>query len=193
MCGIRTDNGRSTDLSDRLKPSLTCCYVGRPPQGFQVALGIELKGWYVLSKESMPSFRYSVTQAACTRWDLLAVVPWHLSNVLAGTPRVGSPWIWPAQHAAAYRNWWWQHGRTISPTMLSKHPNYTHIKVPAGVTPYQQGSNQNIADRPAHDGGKNFGRIARIGIMDDWVEETLEQRLAGIPANDWIRFLKRHA
>ena len=74
--------------------------------GATVALGIELKGWYVLSLEATPSFRYSITPDGCSLWDLLVVVPWHLSNVLAGTPQVGLPGVWPARYAAVYRNWW---------------------------------------------------------------------------------------
>lgn len=147
---------------------------------FDVALGIELKGWYVLSKEAVPSFRYTVTPAACTEWDLLTVVPWHLSNVLSGVPRVDSPGLWSARYAAQYRNYWWQHGRdtTRNPT----------IESPTVDAPYRQRSN--TSDRPAYDGGGNFGRIARIGIMSDWIKDTLSRPLAGIPARDWIEFLR---
>ncbi len=41
------------------------------------------------------------------------------------------------------------------------------------------------------DGGGNFGRIARIGIMNDWTHDVLQRRLSGIPASEWISFLKR--
>ena len=53
-----------------------------------IAMGIELKGWYLLSKEGVPSLRFQTTPAACAPFDLIAVVPWHLSNVLSGTPTV---------------------------------------------------------------------------------------------------------
>ena len=56
-----------------------------------IALGIELKGWYLLSKEREPSFRYTVTPSACAPQDLLVVVPWHLKNVLSGEPVVYEP------------------------------------------------------------------------------------------------------
>ena len=147
--------------------------------GGDVALGVELKGWHVLSKEAAPSFGYSVTPGACTKWDLLAVIPWHLSNVLAGTPRVGSPGLWSAQYAAAYRNWWWQHGPESDLD--------TTIDSPSGVEPYQRRSN--TCEEPRADDGGNFGRIARVGIMSEWIEDTLEQPLAGIPARRWIDFL----
>ena len=150
-------------------------------QGFDVALGIELKGWYVLSKEKEPSFRYSVSPGACTKWDLLAVIPWHLSNVLSGTPHVGAPGLWSAQHTAEYRNWWWEHKRRTKsdPTIR-----------PAGnLQPYQQRSNTSDGPAPGADRGGNFGRIARIGIMDTWVQDTLKEPLAGIPTHNWIDFL----
>ena len=147
---------------------------------FDVALGIELKGWYVLSKEAEPSFRYTVTPAACTTWDLLAVVPWHLSNVLSGVPRVDSPGLWSARHAAEYRNYWWQH---IRETEQSR-----EIELASVDAPYRQRSH--TSDKPAYDGGGNFGRIARIGIMNDWTQDILRRRLAGVPTRDWIDFLK---
>lgn len=72
-----------------------------------IAMGIELKGWYLLSKERIPSFRYTVTPRACALQDLLVVVPWHLRNVLSGEPIVHEPYIEQARYAAEYRNWWW--------------------------------------------------------------------------------------
>ena len=66
-----------------------------------VALGIELKGWYLLSKEREPSFRYTVTPSACAPQDLLVVVPWHLKNVLSGEPVVYEPYIEQAHYVAA--------------------------------------------------------------------------------------------
>lgn len=50
----------------------------------------------------------------------------------------------------------------------------------------------NTSDKAVKDGGSNFGRIARTGIMDDWVREILDEPLAGIPVDDWISFLKQH-
>ena len=82
--------------------------VARSGDGSQnIALGIELKGWYLLSKEREPSFRYTVTPRACAPQDLLVVVPWHLRNVLSGEPVVYDPYIEQARYAAEYRNWWW--------------------------------------------------------------------------------------
>ena len=150
---------------------------------FDVALGIELKGWYVLSKEAEPSFRYTVTPAACTDWDLLAVVPWHLSNVMSSVPRVDSPGLWSARHAAEYRNYWWQHVRDTKADRS--------IISPEVEAPYRQRSN--TSDKPAYDGGGNFGRIARVGIMNDWTRDILSRPLAGIPARHWIEFLRNQA
>ncbi len=149
---------------------------------YETALGVELKGWYMLAKEREPSFRYRVTPSACADWDLLVVVPWHLSNVLSGVPRVSTPACWSAKHIADYRNHWWCHIRETE-----QDPS---IESPAHASPYM--GRDNTSDKPARDGGGNFGRIARTGIMDDWVQEILGEPLAGIPVDAWINFLKQH-
>ncbi len=147
-----------------------------------IALGVELKGWYILAKEGEPSFRYRVTPEACTEWDLLVVVPWHLSNILSGSPRVLTPGCWSAKYAAEYRNYWWQ--------QLRKTRKDRSIQSPLAANPYM--GRENTSDKPAADSGNNFGRIARMGILDTWIEEIGKELLAGIPATDWIRFLKRY-
>ena len=147
-----------------------------------IALGIELKGWYLLAKEAEPSFRYRVTPAACSGQDLLVVVPWCLSNVLSGQPRVRTPGVWSALHAAECRNHWWQHVRVAR--------SDTSIESPTGVAPHS--GRDHTVDQPVSDGGSNFGRIARIGMMNDWIESAVRQPLAGIPVRDWIAFLRRH-
>lgn len=148
------------------------------------AVGIELKGWYLLAKEKEPSFRYAVTPDACAVHDLLVVVPWHLKNVLSGTPVVKEPLILQARYAALYRNHWWQHVRN---TTLD-----TTIVHPAGASPYPDAKAE-ISDKPAADGGGNFGRVARIGLMDDWTTLAVSQRVVGISAQHWIDFLKAYA
>jgi hypothetical protein len=59
----------------------------------ETLLGIELKGWYLLAKEAEPSLRFQATAAACTRQDLIVVVPWVLSNVISGSPVLFEPFI----------------------------------------------------------------------------------------------------
>ena len=76
-----------------------------------ILLGIELKGWYILAKEGEPSYRYKVSETACAPADLIAIVPWALSNVISGAPSVYEPYIESAAYTAAYRNYWWEHVR----------------------------------------------------------------------------------
>ena len=154
-----------------------------------VALGLELKGWYLLAKEREPSFRYQVTPAACSPYDLLVVVPWHLKNVLSGEPLVYAPYIEQARYVAEYRNWWWTNVRKTNDAK-----NQRRIHPPGGsVRPYPP-AKSNIADRPAKDGGSNFGRIARLtGLMDDYTGGMREQQIAGIAADHWTLFFRRHA
>ena len=63
-------------------------------------IGIELKGWYLLSKESEPSLRYKASADAVTEWDLICCVPWGLSNVLCGKPVVYEPYVEQAKFAS---------------------------------------------------------------------------------------------
>ncbi len=45
-------------------------------------------------------------------------------------------------------------------------------------------------DRPVSDAGKNFGRFARTGIMDDYLENIKNYQLCGINAKYWLEFFK---
>lgn len=151
----------------------------------EIAMGIELKGWYLLSKEGVPSLRFQTTPAACSPFDLIAVVPWHLSNVLSGTPVAREPWVSSARHAAEFRNHWWEHVRETTDSRS--------ISSPTGVHPYPTRDMQ-IADIPDYDRGGNFGRLARVtGLMTNFIVSAKTQEAMGIPINDWILFLRRHS
>ena len=150
--------------------------------GQEIVLGIELKGWYLLAKEKEPNFRFTTTPDACAAADLVVVMPWALGNVLSGSPVAYKPFIVPARYAAEYRNYWWSE--------VSSTRNDASIVSTAGVSPYPSKSAE-VADRPASDRGSNFGRLARTGMMDEYIEEMLNLRLSGIPAGEWIDFLRR--
>lgn len=147
--------------------------------------GIELKGWYLLSKEKEPSFRFTATAAVCAPLDLLVVVPWSLSNVLSGTPRAHEPYVASAKWAADMRTFYWQHGRAGSAVGRN-----TEIKAPEDVHPYPS-AKARIGDKPVSDSGGNFGRVARVkGLMDDWTERLLATPVSGIACTHWVDFLK---
>ena len=152
--------------------------------GPDIALGIELKGWYLLSKEREPSFRYTVTPKACAVADLVVVVPWHLKNVLSGEPVVYKPYIEQARYAAETRNWWWENVRGTQDD-----PEMRRVTPPTeNVNPYPA-PKAKIADRAANDGSGNFGRLARVtGLMKTYTQALLQQSIAGIPADHWTRF-----
>lgn len=150
--------------------------------GQEIILGIELKGWYLLAKEKAPNFRFTTTSAACAAADLIVAVPWALGNVLSGSPVDYKPYVVHARYAAEYRNYWWMEVRETQ--------SDASITSPTGVNPYPAKSAP-VADRPASDRGGNFGRLARTGIMDAYIDETLNLPLSGIPARDWIDFLRR--
>jgi hypothetical protein len=141
-----------------------------------IVMGVELKSWYVLSKEEEPSFRYKITAAACNDLDLLVVIPWHLSEVISGAPLTLTPYIESAKFVAEVRNNHW----------VKTHDD---IRVPAGVGIYPDMKTE-CSDNALRDKGNNFGRIARTGIMDSYVRDMLSEPLLGIPAKNWISFLK---
>ena len=147
-------------------------------------MGIELKGWYLFSKEGRPTFRFGAAPAACAPHDLLCVVPWHFSNVTAGQPIARDPWIVSARWAAEYRNYWWTHVRQSA--------DDKSVTSPPHAAPYP-GKAEHIADIPAYDGGKNFGRIARVkGLMDDFIATSKQLDALGIPVADWVAFFAAH-
>jgi hypothetical protein len=65
------------------------------------------------------------------------------------------------------------------------------ITLAAGVAPYPKKSDP-ISDR-THDPGGNFGRLARYGIMGDYVAEMKQTTLRGIPVSAWLNFFRTYA
>ena len=145
-----------------------------------------MKGWYVLSKEGEPSGRYKVTPSACAPQDLLVIVPWALGNAVSGTPRLFTPYVESALYVAEYRNWWWQHKREAKTAK-------TGITSPADATPYPAQKSDEISDVPESDSGNNFGRVPRLGIMDQYKSELMQETLSGIPLWAWLDFLRPFA
>lgn len=149
--------------------------------GQEIILGIELKGWYILAKEGEPSFRFTANAKACNPWDLIVVVPWALSNVLAGSPIVYPVFIDLACYTAEQRNYYWQYEREAT--------GRRDITLAAGATTYPVKSDK-ISDK-AEDPGGNFGRLARYGIMEEFVKATMRTPVRGVPAIEWLAFFKR--
>lgn len=146
-------------------------------------IGIELKGWYLLSKESEPSLRFKAASDANTVWDLVCCVPWGLSNVLSGKPVVYEPFVEQAKYAADMRTYYWHHRKGSG---KARNCNITHPT----TNPYPKPGSQYI-DCPEYDGGNNFGRLARIdGLMTEWIMESINTKMAGIEAKYWISFFR---
>ncbi len=150
-------------------------------QPTDIIMGIELKGWYVLAKEGEPSFRYQVTPSVCAPKDMVVIVPWHLSNVISGTPKILAPYIESARYAAEYRNYWWEHLRSAK--------SDSNIITPKNALPYPKKSDQ-ISDHPTSDSGGNFGRYARTHIMDEYIERIDTEEISGIAIQYWRDFFK---
>ncbi|MDR1266199.1 MAG: hypothetical protein LBK42_11745 [Propionibacteriaceae bacterium] len=150
-----------------------------------IAIGVELKGWWLLSKEGVPSLRYQVSPAACAPHDLICVVPWHLSNAVSGVAAVIEPWIESAWYAAEYRDYWWQHLRSAKGKTGLSHPQAAH--------PYPNKADL-VLVRPQEDGGGNFGRLPRAKpLMEAFIARSMRHEILGIPVADWVSFLKLHS
>lgn len=146
-----------------------------------ILMGIELKGWYLLAKEGEPSFRFQITPAACGLPDLVVVVPWALAQVISGSPIVFDPYIESAQYAALYRNHHWQYIRQTSGDASLVHPQ-------GNVRPYPSKAEATL-DRAVDQGG-NFGRFARTGLMDEYLQQMKARMLCGLRVEHWLAFLK---
>lgn len=154
-----------------------------PGMSPRILMGIELKGWYVLAKEGVPTFRLAATPKVCEPQDIVAVFPWALSSATSGTPRLFYPYVESAQYVAAYRNWHWEFVRE------KKGSGKIHLSPCKTAYPSKA---DKIDDKPVDDGGGNFGRIARTGIMDAFIEEILGETLLGVPVRSWGAFLSIH-
>ncbi len=109
------------------------------------------------------------------------MIPWVLNNVISGYPKIFSPYVELAKYAAEYRNYWWQY--------IRKAKSNAEIMSPQNVSPYPQKSDK-ISDKPVSDSGNNFGRFARTGIMDTYLEIAKRESLCGIEAEHWLKFFK---
>lgn len=153
-------------------------------QSGEIIFGVELKSWYVLSKEGEPSFRYQVTPSACAVADLIVIIPWILSDVISGAPKLLRPYVELARYAAEYRNYHWQRSR------IEQGKNSKIRKPPdSNCHPYPS-SKKEASDEAEDDKGGNFGRIARSGILDEYIASIKDHDYLGIKIMHWITFLK---
>lgn len=162
--------------------------VRRDQDANAIALGIELKGWWLLSKEGEPSLRFQVAPDACAPHDLVCVVPWHLSDAVAGVPQVIEPWVKSARYAAEFRDYHWQHVRNVRDASTD-----VGIDYPEGAAPYPNKADLVVA-KPRQDSGNNFGRLPRAHpLMDEFLARSKEHEVLGITVGNWITFLRRHS
>lgn len=111
------------------------------------------------------------------------LVPGALSEVVSGKPELYAPYVIGAHTAAERRNWHWQY------VMKNDKIEDRRIKL-SSVDKYHPEARARISDVPAQDNGKNFGRVARTELMDEWTEEVRTRTLSGIPLGAWQRFLR---
>lgn len=148
----------------------------------RILMGIELKGWFILAKEGEPSFRYKASPLVCSPQDLMVVFPWGLDEVISGAPKLMRPFVEEARYAAEHRNHYWQVLRGVTGA------DAEIVEASANVPYPTKGDKFN--DEPKKDQGKNFGRVARGGLMTEFISVLLQQPVSGIPARHWQSFLR---
>src|SRR6266540_3657009 len=93
------------------------------------------------------------------------------------------PYVELVAYAAQFKKYWCQEVReTNEPREITLQPN---------ARPYP-GKADLVADNPVSDRGRNFGRLARTGILDDYIGKALERDIRGIEARHWLAFFKRY-
>lgn len=153
-----------------------------PGDDTDIIMGIELKGWFAMAKEGEPSFRYTVTPAACAPQDLLVVYPWILHEITSGSPMLLRPFVEEARHAAEVRNHYWEISR-------GKTGPKSKVVIATADKPYPtKGGSFN--DQAASDSGGNFGRVSRSGITGDWIGALMQETASGVPLGAWQSFVK---
>lgn len=102
-------------------------------------------------------------------------------EVISGVPRLADPFVDLARHVAEYRNHHWENEMS--------HKGSAKVKLADCAGPYPTKADE-ISDQAVADSGRNFGRIARTGLMDDFVGAAGNRLLSGVPARHWRRFFK---
>jgi hypothetical protein len=156
------------------------------PAHDSILMGIELKGWFLLSKEGEPSFRYKINPACCAEADLLVVVPWVFDSVVSGAPKLLSPIIVEARYAALRRDYHWRYERA-NPSNQTQDERGIKQAQHIGVYPPKTAQS---SDSAISDSGSNFGRVVRCGVMDNEVNERMSENLLGVPIDAWRKFIK---
>lgn len=177
-------SGYSFERSSQAFPDVRL--VKHTEDGDDIAIGIELKGWFLLAKEGVPSLRYQVSPAACADHDLVCVVPWYLSNAVSGVAQVAEPWVESARYAAEWRDYWWQFVRGGTGSQSRG------VTYPPNAAPYPSKADL-VTAKADYDGGNNYGRLPRCRpLMDQFIEKAGSTPILDILAKDWVWFLKLH-
>lgn len=79
--------------------------------------------------------------------------------------------------------------QTFPDVRLMSHKRSARVTTSEFPHPYPSKTDE-ILDKAEDDAGRNFGRIARTGLMDTFCEAAGERLLSGIPARYWRQFFK---
>jgi hypothetical protein len=89
-----------------------------------------------------------------------------------------------AKYAAEQRNYYWEYGRQTR--------GDAGIVRAKDIKPYPLKKDK-ISDQAVSDSGGNFGRLARYGVMNEYVQQMMATSVRGVSAAEWLTFFKKHA
>ena len=126
----------------------------------KIVSAIEIKSWWIHSKEKKPCFRFSTSKDACGPDDIIVLVSWVFNQ--SGNPEVKSVFVENCHELIRQRNQRW----------CEDHPGDSIVS--PLCERYGGTGRTQITDRPLNgDKGNNFGRLARskIPALDEWIKE----------------------
>jgi len=137
---------------------------------YETLFGIEVKSWYMLAKESEPSFRFYVIRDFCHPADVCVFYPWALDGAVSGKPILFRPLICGARKAARLRN--------VSWVAKAQDADWARIDAPAGPFRFNPTREDRFNDSAPRDMGNNMGRLARTGVWTAEITRLLaEERI----------------
>jgi hypothetical protein len=164
----------------------------------RILLSVEIKSWFVFSGDDITA-RFEAAPNVIKEGSLLVLFPWHMTDLVFGTPILLEPYIGDAKALAERRDNIWMAGGlngfkkgVVSPNRKIEVPIVDVMK----PTALNQTKTKSVAYQRKGDvfekESENFGKIWRI--YDEYINnvfypKTLENELLGKKIAEWRRLL----
>lgn len=164
----------------------------------RILLSIEVKSWFVFSGDDITA-RFEAAPNVIKDGSLIVLFPWHMTDLVFGTPILLKPYIGDAKALAERRDQIWIAGGLREFKRGVKSPN-RKVEIPVVEIVKPTALNQTKTKSVAYQRkvevfekeSENFGKIWRI--YDDSINQvfyptTLSSQLLGKKISEWRRLL----